>query len=180
MKTSVHQIVLFAGMALCFGAMAYAADPPANPLIGTSKGVYEIVKADILGSAEAMPEENFSFQPTPDVRTFAQLLGHVADAQYLFCGAASGAKPESKGIEKSAHSRPELVAALKDAFAYCDGVYAKMTDADAATLVPLFGRQMSKLGVLDLNTAHTFEHYGNMVTYLRLKGVVPPSSQPRK
>lgn len=180
MKTLAYQGALLAAIATSFAVCAQAADPVPNPLIASSKGFYEQAKSNILRSAEKMPEENFSFQPSPDVRTFGQLLGHVADAQYLFCGIVADGKPTSKGIEKSAHTRAELVAALKESFAFCDAVYAKMTDADATTLVAFFGRQATKLSLLDFNISHTFEHYGNMVTYMRIKGVVPPSSEPRK
>ncbi len=167
-------------LVLSLAGIAQAADPIPNPLVATSKGIYQIAKSDILRSAEKMPEENLKFQPTPDVRTFGQLLGHVADAQYEFCGAVAEGKPVTKGFEKSATTRAELVAALKEAFAYCDAVYAKMTDADAAVVIPFFGFKATKLGIMDFNVAHTMEHYGNMVTYMRIKGVVPPSSEPQK
>jgi uncharacterized damage-inducible protein DinB len=125
-----------------------------------------------------MPEENFSFKPTPEVRSFGSLLGHVADAQYGFCGAVKG---ESKrlGIEKSKTSQADLVAALKDAFAYCEDAFKTLTDATAAEKVKFFGGEWTKLEVLNFDIAHNFEHYGNMVTYMRIKGLVPPSSEPR-
>ncbi|MCX6620560.1 MAG: DinB family protein [Acidobacteria bacterium] len=152
----------------------------ANPLVGTSKGTYGRIKDVVLRSAEKMPEENFSFQPTPEVRTYGQLLGHIAGAQYLFCGTVSTGKPERKDIEKTVTTKAGLTAALKEAFAYCDSVYEKTTDAGAAEMVGLFGRQMTKLGVLDMNIAHSFEHYGNLVTYMRMKKLVPPSSEGRR
>jgi uncharacterized damage-inducible protein DinB len=140
--------------------------------------MFAIAKNDILGSVNKVPDELWSFQPTPDVRTFAQLFAHVADGQYEFCGAAAGGDSAAKGVEKNQKTKAEIVPALKDAFAYCDATYAKMTDANAAEMVSFFGMRITKLGAMDFNIAHTMEHYGNLVTYMRLKGIVPPSSTP--
>ena len=148
-----------------------------SALIGTSQGMYAIAKNDILRSADKIPDNLWSFQPTPEVRTVAQLFAHVADGQYEFCGVASEGKPVAKGIEKSARTKTEIVAAIKQAFDYCDGVYGKMTDASAVETVSFFGRQMTRIGAMDFNIAHTMEHYGNLVTYMRIKGIVPPSSE---
>jgi uncharacterized damage-inducible protein DinB len=150
-----------------------------NPLSTETKGLYTQIKANLIKSAEEMPEANYSFQPTPDVRTFAQLIGHVTDAQYLFCTPVLGEKKASDA-EKTMKTKTELVAAIKAAFAYCDGAYNSLTDAAGTDKVKFFGRDMTKLGVLNFNVAHDNEHYGNAVTYLRLKGLVPPSSQPSK
>jgi hypothetical protein len=80
-------------------------------------------------------------------------------------------------IEKTKKSKTDLVAALKDAFAYCDKVYNGMTDATGSQMIKFFGRDVDKLGVLAFNNMHDYEHYGNMVTYMRLKNIVPPSSE---
>ena len=160
-------------------AVLSAQDMPANPLIATSKAVFGISKADVLGSVNKVPDELWSYQPTKDVRTFAQLFAHIADGQYEFCGVAAEGKPIDKGIEKTAKTKEEIVAALKEAFAYCDAAYAKLTDAQAAETVTFFNMKITRLGALDFNTAHNMEHYGNLVTYMRLKNIVPPSSTPR-
>jgi uncharacterized damage-inducible protein DinB len=163
-----------------FAAVASAQDTPANPLTTVSKNIYAIAKKDILGSADKVPDEMWSFQPTKDVRTFGQLIAHVADAQYEFCGVAAEGKSVSKNIEKTSKTKAEIVPALKDAFAYCDAAYAKLTDAAAADMVSFFNMKITKLGAMDFNIAHTMEHYGNLVTYMRIKGIVPPSSEPRQ
>jgi len=149
-----------------------------NPLSSHNRVVWGGVKHLILGSAEKMAEENFSFKPTPEVRSFGQLLGHVADAQYLFCSRVLGEKNPAPGIEKSKTSKADLVAALKDAFAYCDKAYEGMTDASGTQTVNLMGGEVPRLSALGVNSLHTTEHYGNLVTYLRMKNVVPPSSEP--
>jgi len=153
------------------------ATPPPNPITASEKGLYSFVSNAVIGAAQKMPEENYSFKPTPDVRSFAQLVGHVADASYMFCSQALGEANPTKDIEKTKTSKADLVAAVKDAVAYCNKTFDSMTDAKGSQMVKLFDFQTAKLTVLSLNTAHTDEHYGNMVTYLRLKGIVPPTSE---
>jgi len=176
----VHVFVyVFAAMITL--AATSLAQPPANPLSGGEKAFYGMVSGALIGGAEKMPEENYSFKPTPDVRSFGQLVGHAAAAQYLFCSIAAGEKnPMTTNIEETVTSKAALVQALKDGVAYCSKVYSAMTDAQASQLVKLFGRDAAKLTVLSVNTGHSDEHYGNMVTYLRLKGIVPPTSEPKK
>lgn len=151
-----------------------------NPIVDSSKGTYAVVKDSTLRSAEKVPENLWSFQPTPEIRTWGQLVAHLADGQYEFCGAASTGKPVMKDIEKNLKSKAEIIAALKEGFAYCDAVFAKMTDAEAGQAASFFGQKMTKIAIMNFNTAHSFEHYGNMVTYMRLKNIVPASSEPRK
>jgi uncharacterized damage-inducible protein DinB len=163
-------------LCLLGGASAFAQ----NPISGGQKFLYNMVKQNIVGSAEEMPEANYSFKPTPEVRSFGQLVGHVADAQYAFCSAVLGKANPAPGIEKGKTSKADLVQAVKEAFAYCDAAYDGMTDAQAGQMVKFFGAEQAKATVLAFNTAHDNEHYGNMVTYLREKGLTPPSSAPRK
>jgi uncharacterized damage-inducible protein DinB len=153
------------------------AAPPANPITLSEKGFYSYVSNAAIGAAVKMPEENYAFKPTPDVRSFGQLVGHVADANFMFCSQASGEANPSKGIEKTKTSKADLVAALKEGVAYCNKAFETMTDAKGSEMVKFMNFQMAKLTLFSLNTAHTDEHYGNMVTYLRLKGIVPPTSE---
>jgi uncharacterized damage-inducible protein DinB len=168
----------FVTAALLFAVMASAQEMP-NPLTTVSKNIFTISKNDILRSADKIPENLWSYQPTKEVRTVAQMFAHVADSQYEFCGVAAEGKSVSKDIEKTKKTRPEIMAALKEAFAYCDDTYAKMTDANAAEMATFFNMKITKLGAMDFNTAHNMEHYGNLVTYMRINGIVPPSSEPR-
>jgi uncharacterized damage-inducible protein DinB len=154
-----------------------ATTPLANPITASEKGFYSFVSNAVIGAAQKMPEENYSFKPTPEVRSFGQLVGHVADANYVFCAQASGEANPMKDIEKTKTSKADLVAALKDAVAYCNKAFDGMTDAKGSQMVKFMGYDMAKLTLFSLNTAHTDEHYGNMVTYLRLKGIVPPTSE---
>ena len=139
--------------------------------------MFSHTKDFLLKSAEEMPEENYSFKPVATVRTFGQIIGHVADSQYEFCSAVVGDGKQPPGIEKSKTSKADLIQALKDGFAYCDQAYNSMTDAHAAEMIKFFGHDAPKLGLLNFNIGHNMEHYGNLITYLRIKGLVPPSSQ---
>jgi uncharacterized damage-inducible protein DinB len=161
-------------------ASTSVASPENNPLSSHNKGVYRGLKAILLGSAEKMPEENYNFKPTDAVRTFGQIVGHVGDAQYTFCSIVLGEKNPAPKIEQTKTSKADLIAALKDAFAYCDKAYDGMTDASAGqmVMVKVFGKEMPKLGVLGVNNIHTSEHYGNLVVYMRMKNIVPPTSDP--
>lgn len=159
--------------------VAMFAQAPANPLSAGTKMVYTIVKNNVLKSAEQMSEENYSFKPTPEVRSFGQMIGHIAEAQYEFCGPVLDGR-KAPDVEKTKTSKADLQQALKDGFAYCDKAYDSMTDTKAAEIVDFFGRKSPKLTLLDFNAAHTDEHYGNLVTYMRMKGMTPPSSQNQK
>jgi len=155
-----------------------AVAPQVDPFTAHSKAVWEGMKTILLRSAEKMPEENYSFRPTDAVRSFGQVLGHVADSQYAFCSRALGEKNPAPKIEQTKTSKADLVTALKGAFAYCDRAYVGMTDASGGQMVKLFGSDTPKLGVLIVTSLHTVEHYGNLVTYLRMKNIVPPTSEP--
>lgn len=138
--------------------------------------LYQMIKGNIIKSAEQMPEANYAFKPTPEVRSFGQLVGHLANANFMICSAARGEKsPATQDFEKTTE-KAALVKAVQDAFVYCDGAFT-MPDASFAPIAELFGMKMSRLTMLILNVTHDNEHYGNLVTYFRLKGMVPPSSQ---
>jgi uncharacterized damage-inducible protein DinB len=164
---------------VCAVLIALAPVYGADPLSAGQKGLYEGITNNIIRAAEKMPEANYSFKPTPEVRTFGQLVGHLADYQYVFCSGAAGEKPPVSGIEDNKTSKADLVQALKDGYVYCDRIYSKMTDAKLAEMASAEGRPRAVLTILTVNIAHNDEHYGNMVTYLRIKGIVPPSSERR-
>ena len=149
-----------------------------SPLLGHGKFMYGAVQKILLRTAENMPEENYAFKPVDTVRTFGQIVGHVADAQYTFCSSAIGEKNPAPQIEKTKTSKADLIAALNEAFKYCDKAYAGMTNETATEMVKFGPNGMPRLGVLNVNTVHAIEHYGNLVTYTRMKNLVPPTSDP--
>jgi uncharacterized damage-inducible protein DinB len=149
-----------------------------SPVVESLAGVHETVKGFITQTAETLSEDLYGFRPTEEVRTAGQILAHVADAQYMFCSTAAGEEsPMSESIEQTRTTKAEITSALQAAFAYCDGVYEGLSDAEGARAVSFFGMDLTGAAVLSMNTAHNYEHYGNLVTYMRINGITPPSSQ---
>ncbi len=155
-----------------------AAAPPANPISSSEKMMYARLSGVVIAAAEKVPEESYNFKPAPEVRSFGQLVGHVADSQYFFCALAAGEPKPASDVEKRT-TKADIVAGLKEAVAYCSTKYADMTDAKGAETVKFMNMDMARLAVLAANFAHVYEHYGNMVTYMRIRGIVPPTSAPR-
>jgi len=186
MRTLTLLICLVATAAVAWSQERPKAEPPkaavttaqGNPLSARNRQLYQGEKKILLRTAEKMPEENYNFKPTEAVRSFGQIGGHVADSQYTFCSTVLGEKDPGPKVEQTKTSKADLIAALKDAFAYCDKAYDGMTDASAAEMVKFMGGEQPKLGVLTTNHIHTMLHYGNLVTYMRLKNIVPPTSDP--
>jgi len=160
-------------------SFAQSANP--NPLTANAKIQFGALSGFVVKSAEKVPEELYAFRATPEVRSMAELYGHVADAMFSMCSTAAGAKPPRTGIEKAVTAKPALVAALKEGVTYCNSVYDSMTDQRGGTeTVPFVFGPTPRLSVLYFVVTHTYEHYGNLVTYMRLKNIVPPSSEPAK
>jgi len=154
---------------------------PANPVSDAIRGAWRGAERNIKESADLMPEADYGFRPVDTVRTFGQILAHVAGANYAYCAAGKGEKsPHAEDeFEKSATTKADIVKALGDSLAYCDAVFASLTDATAGETVnsPFGGRQFPRASALLGNAGHLNEHYGNLVTYFRIKGMVPPSSR---
>jgi uncharacterized damage-inducible protein DinB len=165
---------------LMIGGGAARAGAQANPLSAELRADYRTIRDYFIRAAEEMPEADYGFKPSPDVRSFGQQVAHVADDQYNLCAPAKGETRTAayRAIEQSLSTKSELVAALKAAFAYCDAAYDAITDSGGIAVVA--GQQRTRFGMLNWNLWHTWEHYGNVVVYLRLKGLVPPSSQGMK
>lgn len=152
-----------------------------NPASDAVRNSWNGVKRNISQSAGLMPDENYDFKPTTDVRSFGEILAHVAGASYVFCASAKNEKAPfaEDSFEKSAKTKAQIVKATTDAIAYCDGAFAALTDANAAASVAgaFGGAQTTRLASLLAQIGHDNEHYGNLVTYFRLKKIVPPSSR---
>jgi len=139
---------------------------------------YEAVKRNLSAMVEKMPEEHFAFKPVPEMRSFGESVAHVADAQARNCNLASGAGSKTLDADKK-RTKAELQTALKESFAICDGVFAGLTDAQANEMVKMgqSGFQLSRLSLLVSMISHSNEQHGYMAVYLRLKGIVPPSTE---
>ena len=159
-------------------AAGTAAAAAANPLTDGNKSLYKGAQQILLRTAENMPEEHYGFKPVETVRTFGQIVGHIADSQYIFCSTILGEKNPGLKIEKTKSSKADLIAALKESFTYCNRAYDAVNDANAADVVKFMGGERPKMTALIINEIHSIEHYGNLVTYMRMKNLVPPTSEP--
>jgi|SRR5579862_3275784 len=155
-------------------------------ITGAEKATWDNYKSDLSKSAEQMPEKDYSFRPPTmpaadkkEIRTFGEILLHVAEENGLFCSVAGGMTAPAD-TATAATSKAAVQKALADSFTLCDKVWAATNEKNGSTPVemPFNLGHSTRLAVLAFNTAHDAEHYGNVVTYLRAKGLVPPSSQP--
>ena len=159
-------------------AQAAAPAGPTDPLSRLLYSSYNTAKLNMMQSAEKVSEADYAFQPTKEVMTFAQMLGHVANSQFSYCAAAKGEpNPNKNDFQKDATTKAAVQKALAEVFTYCDTVYETMTDARAMELITSGARQAPRAGRLIGNLTHVNEHYGNLVTYMRIKGYVPPSTE---
>ncbi|MBZ5697161.1 MAG: DinB family protein [Acidobacteriia bacterium] len=160
---------------------------PKDPMATWLRNAYSTNRNYIRRSAEKVPEELYGLRPGPqvEVRTFGQILGHLANFNYLWCSQAKGEKNPNQGNDfEKLTSKAALVRALSDAFTYCDSAYTALTDASGVEIISVTqenGRQaqVPRMSLLVLNYGHNNEHYGNLVTYMRIKSIVPASSEPR-
>jgi uncharacterized damage-inducible protein DinB len=150
-------------------------------LAASSRAMHATIRRNLAEAAESMPAQDYAFKPAPQVRSFGELIGHVANANNFFCAQANGARsPSAVNFEKET-DKAALVTALRDSLAYCDGVYNATTDANFNQPVSIAGGRgpgtpTLRGAILGFNTAHNNEHYGNIIVYMRLKGRVPPST----
>ena len=165
-----------AAPAMAQGTTPAGAQP--DPLSRAVKGLWDGVRRNIAESADKMPEANFAFKPTPDVRSFGELLGHVANSAYSACATAKGEPNPNQGNNFETKTvKADLVKGITDALTYCDAVYGGLNDMKAMELIKAGQNEVPRIRPLISNISHANEHYGNLVTYFRLKGMVPPSTE---
>ena len=150
-------------------------------MAASAKAMHATIRRNLAEAADAMPAEEYAFKPTPQVRSFGELIGHVANANYYFCSQAKGEKsPATQNFERVT-DKAALAKGLKDSLTYCDEAYSGTTDANFTQAVKVAGpggggTATTRGLVLMFNTTHNNEHYGNIVVYMRLKNHVPPST----
>ena len=183
MRFGFAAAALLAASTACLTAQA----PPAaaapekgtlDTLVQEAKADYTAQKTLILAAADKMPEENFSFKPTPEIRAYGELFTHVAQAQNGVCSTIAGQTPP-KPAATAPTTKAEIIAALKSSFDVCDAAVASVSAANALDVVGRGFFHGTKVGLISKNTAHDNEMYGTMSVYMRLKGVVPPSTAVR-
>jgi uncharacterized damage-inducible protein DinB len=151
-------------------------------LAGSTKAMHAMIRRNLAEAAENMPADEYAFRPTPQVRTFGQIVGHVIDSNFFFCSQVVGEKSPATVDYEKITAKAALVKALNDSLVYCDRVYAATTDANfmqpvqVAHVVGTGSSNTVRGAMLMYNIAHNNEHYGNLAIYMRLKGHVPPST----
>ena len=179
MFRSIARVVVPVGMVFvsALASLANAQQGMPNPIMAsnpltTTLSIFRSNMQDkIMNSADEMPESKYSYRPTKDVRSFAEILNHVADISYTLCSNVKGEANPATATAK--RSKPEIMAYLKGSFDYCDGVYSGFTDAHLNDRADFFGAKTNKMFILTQVGNHDALHYGNLVTYLRINGVVP-------
>jgi uncharacterized damage-inducible protein DinB len=176
----VTMMVVAGVVALMTGGVQ--AQAGANPVSDAIREMYDGAKKNIKDSstiAEAT-QAIFDFKPVDSVRTYGQIVAHVAGANYEICAAAKGEKaPNAEAAFDKLTAKAEIVKAYDGSVAYCDAVYQALTDATAGQTIEMpFGMgKAPRAQALIMNSGHLNEHYGNLVTYMRIKGIVPPTSR---
>jgi hypothetical protein len=168
MKSTLMFLVVVAG-----SSALYAQN---NPLSSAVKQNYNNIKGTLLKGAEKMADADYTFKPAPESRTYGAVVTHIAAVQGLICASAKG---DDKKFDDSKTGKADAVALLKAAFDYCDPIYDALTDANGLEMAKMFGRDTAKFNILNFGVIHDNEMYGTMAVYLRAKGLVPPSSEPR-
>lgn len=182
--TTVRSLVLSLLFVMSVTAFAYDAPVPSantlSPLLSfaeESRSMFGGLRKIVLRAAELMPEAHYGYTPVETTRTFGRIAAHIAQSQNAMCAAAQAEKPAPREYEKTHTTKAQLIEALTESFARCEQAYGALNDETVLQQVKVMGDK-SRLGVLDTNMLHTVEHYGNMVTYMRMKGLVPPTSDP--
>ena len=178
------------GALLCAPQAGPQQKPAAAPLTiaSTLNGNLGVAEREVVSAAEAMPDDKYSFAPSAGefkgVRTFGEQARHIAAANFMFVAILNGEKPDMEQAEHGpadVKTKTQIVQYLKDSFAAAHKAIAAITAENATMLLPNapFPIFNTRLGVASFATAHCFDHYGQMVVYLRMNGIVPPASRPR-
>jgi hypothetical protein len=180
MMKTMRLMCAMTGLMVSGVALGQAPAAPAGPT-GPAAEVqrsYAAVKANILKSADKMPAADYSYKPTPDVRTYARVLNHVTEAQANSCGAANHTAMDAR-VKAPAETadKAAIVEALNASFAECDKAFASLTDANALEMIDLGRGKRSQIGLMWGTVSHDTEQYATLALYLRLKGIAPPSSE---
>jgi hypothetical protein len=174
--------VLFAAAAMWFATVACGAQAPAAAPapVGPAAEVqasYSRLKPNVIKAAEKMPDADYQFKPTPEIRTYARIVNHVTEAQQRICSTMIGLVFDPKTVPSDTADKATIIAGLKASFDVCDKAYGALTDANIAELVTLGQGKRSRIGMAWGNVSHDNEQYAELSTYLRLKNLVPPTAE---
>jgi hypothetical protein len=172
----VWTVALLAGL-MAIPAASQAQEAPADPLTAALKRAWDGIALNMKEAADKAPEDKYGFKPSQDVRDFGQEIGHDANAQYLFCSRAKGEpNPNKENYEDGKRSKADLVKALAAATAYCNALFSGATDKTLLEMVGQGPQAQPRAAVIAANIAHSNETYGTIVPYMRMNGIIPPST----
>ena len=166
-------LAVFAVSASGFGQVSAQPSGPA----AEAAAAYNRIKPNILKAADKMPADSYGFKPTPEIRSFARVVNHVTEAQLHTCGALTGTKFPDSDVPPETADKATVVAALKKSFDACDKAYAGLTDGSLMEVLTVGPAKRSRIGIAWGGVSHDNEQYATLALYLRLKGLVPPSSE---
>ena len=159
-----------------FAVTAAAQAPGPTGPAAEVQSSYNRLKPNIVKAVEKMPEADFQYRPTPEIRTFARVVNHITEAQFHSCTTLNGGKFDPKSVPAETADKAAILAGLNASFAECDKAYAALTDATISE-VPAAPNKRSRIGIAWGNVAHDYEQYAELSTYLRLKNLVPPTAE---
>jgi uncharacterized damage-inducible protein DinB len=175
-------VAMLAVAGLTLSAQAPAQPRPPQTFPGYLQGQYATLKRNITGSVDKMPAEHFAFKPVPEVMSYAEMLTHIVETQYSYCSTVKDAANPGASLNFKVTDKAAVGQLVKDSFAYCDDAFAAVTNENALEMLSRGSapnqRQLARVNQLTQLIVHGNEHYGNLVTYMRIKGIVPPSSAP--
>lgn len=149
-------------------------------LLAPMKSQWDQTRGLVTNMTEFIPEDKYDWKPTPEVRSFREQLSHLVGENYMLMSMASGeANPMPADKINALKTKAEIVQAMKDSYAYGEKVWAGMTEAKAQEPLKMFGRDTVRAAALLGNIVDNMDHYGNLVVYVRLNGMVPPRSAPK-
>jgi hypothetical protein len=166
--------------ALLLSASAALAQAPAPGPTGPAAEVlatYNRLKPNVIKAAEKMPEADYQYKPTPEIRTYARVVNHITEAQFHTCTTLNGGTFDKASVPSDTATKDVIVTALKASFAECDKAYGALTDATIAEILTVGPQKRSRIGFAWGNVSHDNEQYAELSTYLRLKSLVPPTSE---
>jgi DinB superfamily len=175
--------LLSTSIALHSQAPAPTAPAPAPPKVTLTPAAdvqrsYAGLKTNILKAADKMPAESYTFRPTPEVRTFARVVNHVSEAQLRACGTVNGTAPaDLYKMPAETADKAAIVAALQASFAECDKAYAALSEDNLSQPFTLGPTTRARISLAWAIVSHDNEQYATLALYMRLKGLVPPSSE---
>ncbi len=171
----MKRVALVVIASVLLGSAAFAQDK--DPVTGALKNILKRDEGNLVGAAQEMPADKYSYKATAGQMSFGQLIAHTAGSNDMLCSNIAGTPSPSGKVEPTA-AKDKLVQALKDSFTYCAQALDKVNDSQLAQQVPFFGgRQVSRATAMVALSNDWADHYSLAATYLRLNGMLPPSAK---